>query len=82
MDGIISTGWESLLEAVLAANLGVVRTWPVEATSTTSLQVMARGWARLKGDKTNTLTVYLAYDDVVIHKGDQIGLASEQTVIS
>ena len=32
VDGIISTGWESLLEAVLAADLGVVRTWPIEAT--------------------------------------------------
>jgi putative DNA methylase len=35
VDGIISTGWASLLEAVLAADLGVVRTWPVEAASTT-----------------------------------------------
>jgi putative DNA methylase len=35
MDGVISTGWESLLEAVLAAGLGVVRTWPVESASTT-----------------------------------------------
>ncbi len=32
VDGITSTGWESLLEAVLAADLGVVRTWPIEAT--------------------------------------------------
>ena len=31
VDGVTSTGWESLLEAVLAAGLGVVRTWPVEA---------------------------------------------------
>jgi putative DNA methylase len=35
MDGVISTGWESLLEAVLAAGLGVVRTWPIESASTT-----------------------------------------------
>src|SRR5207247_741674 len=35
VDGITSTGWESLLEAVLAAGLGVVRTWPVEATHST-----------------------------------------------
>lgn len=34
VDGITSTGWESLLEAVLAADLGVVRTWPIEATTT------------------------------------------------
>jgi putative DNA methylase len=33
-DGITSTGWESLLEAVLAADLGVVRTWPIEAATT------------------------------------------------
>lgn len=32
VDGVISTGWESLLEAVLTADLGVVRTWPIEAT--------------------------------------------------
>jgi putative DNA methylase len=34
VDGVTSTGWESLLEAVLAAGLGVVRTWPVEAATT------------------------------------------------
>jgi X-Pro dipeptidyl-peptidase len=47
----------------------------IERTATTPLQVMARGWARLKGDKTNTLTVEMAYDDVVIPAGHQIGLA-------
>lgn len=35
VDGITSTGWESLLEALLAADLGIVRTWPVEATHST-----------------------------------------------
>jgi putative DNA methylase len=35
VDGITSTGWESLLEAVLRADLGVVRTWPIEATHAT-----------------------------------------------
>jgi putative DNA methylase len=35
VDGVTSTGWESLLEAVLAAGLGVVRTWPIEAATTT-----------------------------------------------
>jgi putative DNA methylase len=35
IDGVTSTGWAALLEAVLAANLGIVRTWPLEATSTT-----------------------------------------------
>ena len=34
VDGITSTGWESLLEAVLAAGLGIVRTWPVESAMT------------------------------------------------
>jgi putative DNA methylase len=32
VDGVISTGWESLLEAVLNADLSVVGTWPIEAT--------------------------------------------------
>ena len=35
VDGVTSTGWESLLEAVLRAHLGVVRTWPIEATHAT-----------------------------------------------
>ena len=39
------------------------------------LAVLARGWARLKGGQTNTLTVDLAYNDVMIQKGDQLGLA-------
>jgi putative DNA methylase len=34
VDGVTSTGWESLLEAILAAGLGVVRTWPIEAATT------------------------------------------------
>jgi putative DNA methylase len=32
-DGVISTGWEALLEAVLASGLSVVGTWPIEASS-------------------------------------------------
>lgn len=32
VEGISSSGWESLLEAILAAGLAVVRTWPIEAT--------------------------------------------------
>jgi len=36
-DGLISTGWEALLEAVLAAGLSVVGTWPVEASSATKM---------------------------------------------
>jgi putative DNA methylase len=31
VDGILSSGWESLLAALLAAGLSVVGTWPVEA---------------------------------------------------
>lgn len=36
-DGLISTGWEALLEAVLKSGLGVVGTWPVEASSATKM---------------------------------------------
>ncbi len=36
-DGMISTGWEALLEAVLASGLSVVGTWPVEASSATKM---------------------------------------------
>lgn len=31
-DGAVSSAWEALLEAVLAAKLAVVGTWPIEAT--------------------------------------------------
>ncbi len=46
-----------------------------EDTSSFPLAVLARGWARLEGGKTNDLTVDLAYNDVTIQKGDQLGLA-------
>lgn len=46
-----------------------------EDTASFPLAVLARGWARLQGGKTNTLTVDLAYNDVTIQKGDQLGLA-------
>jgi putative DNA methylase len=36
-DGLISTGWEALLEAVLLSGLSVVGTWPVEASSLTKM---------------------------------------------
>ncbi len=36
-DGMVSTGWEALLEAVLGSGLSVVGTWPVEASSATKL---------------------------------------------
>ncbi len=35
--GVISTGWEALLEAVLASGLSVVGTWPIEASSATKM---------------------------------------------
>jgi X-Pro dipeptidyl-peptidase len=41
----------------------------------TSLAVLARGWARLTGHQPNELTVHLAYNDVVIPAGHQLGLA-------
>jgi X-Pro dipeptidyl-peptidase len=41
----------------------------------TSLAVLARGWARLTGGQSNTLTVDLAYDDVLIPAGHQLGVA-------
>lgn len=46
----------------------------IEATQSTPLAVLARGWARLKGNEKNTLTVDLAYNDVVVEKGHQLGL--------
>jgi len=45
-----------------------------EDTASFPLAVLARGWARLKGQE-NKLTVDLAYNDVVVQKGDQLGLA-------
>jgi X-Pro dipeptidyl-peptidase len=46
-----------------------------EDTGSFPLAVLARGWARLEGGKTNHLTVDLAYNDVTIQKGEQLGLA-------
>jgi X-Pro dipeptidyl-peptidase len=46
----------------------------VEDRVSTPLAVLARGWARLTGGQSNTLTVNLAYIDVVVPKGDQLGL--------
>jgi X-Pro dipeptidyl-peptidase len=46
----------------------------VENTVSTPLAVLARGWARLTGNQPNTLTVDLAYIDVVVPAGDQLGL--------
>ena len=47
----------------------------VEDTLSTPLAVVARGWARLTGNQANRLTVDLAYNDVVIPAGHQLGLA-------
>jgi X-Pro dipeptidyl-peptidase len=47
----------------------------VEDLVSTPLAVLARGWARLTGNQANTLTVHLAYQDVLIPAGHQLGLA-------
>ena len=47
----------------------------VENVISTPLIVLARGWARTSGTKAQTLTVDLAFQDTIIPKGDQIGLA-------
>jgi X-Pro dipeptidyl-peptidase len=47
----------------------------VEDLVSTSLAVLARGWARLTGNQPNELTVHLAYNDVVIPAGHQLGVA-------
>jgi len=49
VDGIVSSGWESLLQAVQNAGLQIVRTWPVEATSGT----------RMIGQGANALSTYV-----------------------
>lgn len=48
----------------------------VEARVSTPLAVLARGWARLAGGgATSTITVHLAFNDVVVPAGDQLGIA-------
>lgn len=42
--------------------------------SSTELQVLARGWARLDGAGTHKVTVELAANDVVVPAGHQLGL--------
>jgi X-Pro dipeptidyl-peptidase len=44
-------------------------------TGSYPLAVIARGWARLEGGQTNKITVHLAYNDVVIKEGHQLGIA-------
>jgi X-Pro dipeptidyl-peptidase len=41
----------------------------------TPLAVLARGWARLTGNQQNVLTVQLAFNDVVVPAGHQLGVA-------
>ena len=47
----------------------------VEHLVSTPLAVLTRGWARLAGNRSNALTVDLAYNDVVIPAGHQLGVA-------
>jgi X-Pro dipeptidyl-peptidase len=47
----------------------------VENLVSTELGVIGRGWARLTANQSNTLTVDLAYNDVVVPAGHQLGLA-------
>jgi X-Pro dipeptidyl-peptidase len=47
----------------------------IEAHQSEPLAVLARGWARLNGSGWHTLTVDLAYNDVVVTEGHQLGLA-------
>lgn len=48
-EGVNSSGWESLLEAVFAADLQIVGTWPIEATAKT----------RQVGQSANALASYV-----------------------
>jgi putative DNA methylase len=49
-EGLTSTGWNAILEALLAAGFAIVGTWPVEATRST----------RQIGQGTNALASYIA----------------------
>lgn len=40
-DDLTSTGWDAMLEALLAGGLGVVGTWPIHGTATSDLRVRA-----------------------------------------
>lgn len=42
--------------------------------SSTPLQVLARGWARLEGPGTHELSVELHHNDVLLERGHQLGL--------
>jgi len=48
-DGVVSTGWEAVLEALIRAGLSVVGTWPIHGT----------GSARARGLSANALATYV-----------------------
>src|SRR5262249_51984046 len=48
-DGVVSTGWEAVLEALIRAGLSVVGTWPIHGTGT----------ARARGLSSNALATYV-----------------------
>lgn len=48
-DGVVSTGWEAVLEALMGAGLSVVGTWPIHGT----------GSARARGLSSNALATYV-----------------------
>jgi putative DNA methylase len=48
-DGVVSTGWEAVLEALIRAGLAVVGTWPIHGT----------GSARSRGLSSNALATYV-----------------------
>ncbi|MGZ4314195.1 MAG: DUF1156 domain-containing protein [Gaiellaceae bacterium] len=48
-DGVVSTGWEAVLEALIGAGLSIVGTWPIHGT----------GSARARGLSSNALATYV-----------------------
>jgi putative DNA methylase len=48
-DGVVSTGWEAVLEALMRAGLSIVGTWPIHGT----------GSARARGLSSNALATYV-----------------------
>ena len=48
-DGVVSTGWEAVLQALMEAGLSIVGTWPIHGT----------GSARARGLSSNALATYV-----------------------
>ena len=48
-DGVVSTGWEAVLESLIGAGLSIVGTWPIHGT----------GSARARGLSSNALATYV-----------------------